>query len=112
MSDMWLCILSVVIAYFIGNISPSILMAKAKGIDIRNEGSGNAGTTNALRVMGKKAGAVTLIIDVLKGTCAVLLGSLLAGHTGAMWCVVAVFFGHRIQRRKGRSYSIWSAYGT
>ena len=94
MSDMWLCILSVVIAYFIGNISPSILMAKAKGIDIRNEGSGNAGTTNALRVMGKKAGAVTLIIDVLKGTCAVLLGSLLAGHTGAMWCVVAVFFGH------------------
>ena len=82
MSDMWLCILSVVIAYFIGNISPSILMAKAKGIDIRNEGSGNAGTTNALRVMGKKAGAVTLIIDVLKGTCAVLLGSLLAGHTG------------------------------
>lgn len=92
--NIWMLILSIVIAYFIGNISPSILMAKAKGIDIRKEGSGNAGTTNALRVMGKKAGVITLIVDVLKGTCAVLLGLLLAGHAGAMWCVVAVFCGH------------------
>lgn len=90
----WILILAVVIAYFIGNISPSILMARAKGIDIRKEGSGNAGTTNALRVMGKKAGAVTLVIDVLKGTCAVLLGGLMAGDGGAMLCVVAVFCGH------------------
>ena len=51
----WLLLIAVVIAYLMGNISPSILMAKAKGIDIRKEGSGNAGTTNALRVMGKKA---------------------------------------------------------
>ena len=90
----WLLLIAVVIAYLIGNISPSILMAKAKGIDIRKEGSGNAGTTNALRVMGKKAGAITLVVDVLKGTCAVLLGSLLAGHLGAMYCVIAVFCGH------------------
>lgn len=90
----WLLLIAVVIAYLMGNISPSILMAKAKGIDIRKEGSGNAGTTNALRVMGKKAGAITLVVDVLKGTCAVLLGSLLAGHVGAMYCVIAVFCGH------------------
>lgn len=87
-------IASVAAAYLIGNISPSILMARAKGIDIRKEGSGNAGTTNALRVMGKKAGAITLVVDVLKGTCAVLLGGLLAGHVGMMLCVVAVFCGH------------------
>ena len=55
MNDIWMAVLAAVIAYFIGNISPSILMAKARGIDIRKEGSGNAGTTNALRVMGKKA---------------------------------------------------------
>ena len=90
----WIMIIAVVIAYLIGNISPSILISKAKGIDIRNEGSGNAGTTNALRVMGKKAGAVTLIVDVLKGTGAVLIGWLLAGSPGAMWCVIAVFCGH------------------
>ena len=84
MNEIWLRILAVVIAYLIGNISPSILLAKAKGIDIRKEGSGNAGTTNALRVMGKKAGAITLIVDVLKGTAAVLLGLLLAGHVGRL----------------------------
>lgn len=84
----------VIVAYFIGNISPSIIMAKMRGIDIRKEGSGNAGTTNALRVMGKKAGLITLVIDVLKGTVSVALGSLIAGDLGAMLCVLAVFCGH------------------
>ncbi|MDO4545061.1 MAG: glycerol-3-phosphate 1-O-acyltransferase PlsY [Bacillota bacterium] len=92
--NLWMLLLAVIIAYLIGNISPSIIMAKARGIDIKKEGSGNAGTTNALRVMGKKAGAITLVVDVLKGTAAVLLGYLLAGQDGAMWCVVAVFCGH------------------
>lgn len=81
-------------AYLIGNISPSIIMAKMKGIDIRKEGSGNAGTTNALRVMGKKAGLITLVVDILKGTVAVILGCLIAGHLGGMICVIAVFCGH------------------
>ena len=85
---------AIIIAYLLGNISPSILMARARGIDIKKEGSGNAGTTNALRVMGKKAGAITLMIDILKGTSAVLIGGALAGNTGAMWCVIAVFCGH------------------
>lgn len=84
----------VLLAYFIGNISPSILQAKARGIDIKKEGSGNAGTTNALRVMGKKAGAITLLVDVLKGTICVLLGELVCGHGCAMLCVVAVMLGH------------------
>ena len=56
MNSIPLILLSVLVAYAIGNISPSIMLAKARGIDIKKEGSGNAGTTNALRVMGKKAG--------------------------------------------------------
>ena len=48
-------IISVVVSYFIGNISPAILLGRLHGVDIRNEGSGNAGTTNVLRVLGKKA---------------------------------------------------------
>lgn len=65
--------------YFIGNISPAILIGKAHGIDIKKEGSGNAGTTNVLRVLGKKAAIGTLIIDIGKGVVAVLLGRLI-GH--------------------------------
>ena len=87
-------ILAVVIAYFIGCISPSIMLAKARGIDIKKEGSGNAGTTNALRVMGKKAGVITLIVDILKGVIAVLIGSLIAGPEGGMCAAVAAFCGH------------------
>lgn len=84
----------VLAAYFIGNISPSTILAKRKGIDIKKEGSGNAGTTNALRVMGKKAGVLTLIIDILKGVAAVLLGEFVCGPFCAMFCVVAVMLGH------------------
>ena len=87
-------IISIVIAYFIGCVSPSIMLAKARGIDIKKEGSGNAGTTNALRVMGKKAGIITLVIDILKGVVAVTLGSLIGGPAAGMFAAVAVFCGH------------------
>lgn len=89
-----MAIAAYVIAYFIGNISPSTLLAKAKGLDIKKEGSGNAGTTNALRVLGKKAAVITLIIDILKGSVSVLIGWLLAGQVGAMGCVLFVMLGH------------------
>lgn len=91
-SAVW--ILIIIAAYFIGNISPSILISKAAGIDIRKEGSGNAGTTNMLRVMGKKAAAATLIIDILKGVAAVLLGRFTGGDGLAVLCGIAVFIGH------------------
>ena len=84
----------VTLAYFIGNISPSILLGKALGIDIKKEGSGNAGTTNALRVLGKKAAVITLIIDIGKGVLAVWLGLRFGNETIGMFCALAVFCGH------------------
>lgn len=86
--------LAIVIAYFLGNISPSTLIGRARGIDIKKEGSGNAGTTNALRVLGKKAAAVTLVIDIGKGFLAVKIGLALAGPGAAMYCALAAFIGH------------------
>ena len=68
-------IIAVILAYFIGNISPAIILGKLSGVDIKKEGSGNAGTTNVLRVLGKKAAVITLVIDIGKGVLAVLLGS-------------------------------------
>ena len=94
MSEIIRMVIAFLIAYFIGNISPSTIIAKAHGIDIKKEGSGNAGTTNALRVLGKKAGAITLIIDILKGAVAVLIGTVLAGHAGAMGAALCVMLGH------------------
>ncbi|MDD6190856.1 MAG: glycerol-3-phosphate 1-O-acyltransferase PlsY [Firmicutes bacterium] len=82
------------VAYFLGNISPSTILAKKQGLDIKKEGSGNAGTTNALRVMGNKAGAITLVIDIIKGIVATLLGELLLGAVGAACCALMVVLGH------------------
>ena len=94
MSNIAVTIIVLVLAYLLGNISPSILIGKAKGVDIRKEGSGNPGTTNTLRVMGKKAAVVVLLVDILKGTLAVVLGGLLFGQQMAMACTALVFIGH------------------
>ena len=82
-------------AYLVGSISPSTVIGKMRGIDIKKEGSGNAGTTNALRVLGGKAAFITLVIDILKGTAAVLLTSRLTGEpTFGYFACAAAFVGH------------------
>ena len=87
-------IIAVVVSYFLGNISPAILIGKMVGIDIRNQGSGNAGTTNVLRVLGKKAAIATFLIDILKGAIAVLIGRYIGGQELALACGMAAFIGH------------------
>ncbi len=93
-SSVAMMVAACLIAYFIGNISPSTIIAKSQGVDIKKEGSGNAGTTNALRVLGKKAAVITLVIDILKGVAAVLIGGLLAGENGMMGAALFVMLGH------------------
>ena len=66
--------LVLVLSYLIGSISGSFILGKLfLHKDVRNYGSGNAGTTNAMRVFGKKIGSLTFIIDMLKGILVVLL---------------------------------------
>lgn len=72
-------IIALVIGYVFGLFQTGYLYGKSKGIDIRKEGSGNAGTTNSLRVLGWKAGAVTFLGDLCKAILAVLLVKLIFG---------------------------------
>ncbi len=62
--QLWLCPL---FAFLLGSIPFGLIIAKAKGIDIRQHGSGNIGATNVLRVVGKKYGITCLLLDALKG---------------------------------------------
>ena len=63
-----------IIAYLIGSISFSVIISKKMaGFDVREKGSKNAGSTNVLRTVGKKAAVITLLCDVLKGVVAVLI---------------------------------------
>ena len=72
-------IIIAIIAYAIGSINFSVLISKKMaGFDVREKGSGNAGSTNMLRSVGKKAAALTLLCDILKGVVAILI-ALIAG---------------------------------
>ena len=63
-----------IIAYLIGSVNFSVLISrKMAGFDVREKGSGNAGSTNMLRSVGKKAAALTLLCDILKGVVAILI---------------------------------------
>ncbi|MBQ9298331.1 MAG: glycerol-3-phosphate 1-O-acyltransferase PlsY [Clostridia bacterium] len=63
-----------IIAYCLGSISFSVIISKKMaGFDVREKGSKNAGSTNVLRTVGKKAAAITLVCDILKGVISVLI---------------------------------------
>ncbi len=67
-------IIVAIIAYLIGSINFSVIISKKiAGFDVREKGSGNAGSTNMLRSVGKGAAALTLLCDVLKGVVAILI---------------------------------------
>lgn len=69
---LWI-IIAIIISYLIGSIPTAYIAGRLlKGLDIRKHGSGNVGATNALRVLGKKAGICVLLIDVLKGALPVI----------------------------------------
>jgi len=71
----YLCLaFAIIVPYLICSINPAIIAAKIKsGRDIREMGSGNPGLTNTLRTMGKRAAAVVLLFDVLKGVISIVL---------------------------------------
>ncbi len=73
-------VVSLVIGYFLGTIQSGYLLGIQQGLDIRSVGSGNAGTTNMLRTFGVKAGALTLLFDILKTLVAMNLSWALFGR--------------------------------
>jgi glycerol-3-phosphate acyltransferase PlsY len=89
------------IGYAFGLFQTSYIYGKLHGIDIRNYGSGNAGTTNMMRTLGKKAGAITFLGDAFKCIFAVLLVRLLFGNTYgeilpllSLYTAAGVILGH------------------
>ncbi|HEY4754865.1 MAG TPA: glycerol-3-phosphate 1-O-acyltransferase PlsY [Ignavibacteriaceae bacterium] len=71
---MFLLTTIIILSYLIGSIPTSIIISKAaKGIDIREHGSGNAGGTNVMRVLGWKHGVLVILLDAFKGVLAVVV---------------------------------------
>ena len=106
-------------AFLIGSVPTGLLIARIRGIDLRQEGSGNIGATNVLRTVGKWPAVFTLCGDVMKGIAAVALarhfeaGVLLEGSTG-----ICAILGHNfslfLKGRGGKgvatSFGVLSVY--
>lgn len=90
-------LIALIIGYLLGGIQTAILYSSLKGMDIRQHGSGNAGATNTLRVLGKKAALVVFIGDVLKAVVAVLIAKWLFSDysiIAALYAGVGAILGH------------------
>ncbi|MBW2529769.1 MAG: glycerol-3-phosphate 1-O-acyltransferase PlsY [Deltaproteobacteria bacterium] len=72
-----MAVAAIVAGYLLGSVPFGLVIARARGLDIRQHGSGNIGATNVARNLGKKLGAVVLLLDALKGALPVLGAGLL-----------------------------------
>lgn len=85
----------IVVGFALGSVPFGFMIAKAKGIDIRQEGSGNIGATNVMRVLGKGPGILVFVLDVIKGFVPALCGHLLFHDVQIAFAAgVAAVFGH------------------
>jgi acyl phosphate:glycerol-3-phosphate acyltransferase len=84
-----------VIGYLLGSIPFGLILTRLAGTpDLRSIGSGNIGATNVLRTGRKGLAAATLLLDMLKGTAAVLIAGALSGPNAAMLAALGAFLGH------------------
>lgn len=88
-----------VVSYLVGAVPFGLLVGRLAGIDVREAGSGNIGATNVSRLLGKKLGFVTLVLDCLKGFLPIYVASQIIGEESAssmvvMLCGIAAVVGH------------------
>ena len=89
-------LISIVMGYFLGCFQTAYIVAKkSKHIDIRDHGSGNSGTTNAIRVLGWKLGMLTFVGDILKAVLAVIIAwTLFDSQLAGLYAGAGVIIGH------------------
>lgn len=95
-------VIALLTAYLLGSVSFAILVASSRGVDIRSEGSGNPGTSNVMRVLGKKLAGVVLVGDAIKGALAAGIATALVDAT---WGWVALFVAV-----VGHAFPIWHGF--
>ena len=85
----------VIFGYLVGSLSPSVFLGRLfRGVDLRRQGSGNAGTTNAFRVLGFRLGLTVLFADLLKGVIPVVLARYLSTSLVTVFVAFACVAGH------------------
>ena len=108
---MILILIQVLIAYLLGSIPSAVWIGKAiYGIDVRQHGSGNAGATNVIRVLGYKAGVPVLLFDVFKGWLAVFLTSLFPAQGLTPDQLVYIEIGAAVAAALGHVFPVFAGF--
>ncbi|MCX6241161.1 MAG: glycerol-3-phosphate 1-O-acyltransferase PlsY [Bacteroidetes bacterium] len=108
---MILIIIQILLAYFIGSIPSAVWVGKALyGIDIRQHGSGNAGATNVIRVLGYKAGIPVLLFDVFKGWLAVFMISFFPHEGMTQYQIIWVEIGAAVAAAMGHVFPVLAGF--
>ena len=82
------------VGYVLGTFPSAVMIARASGVDITTQGSGNPGASNVARTLGWKKGVLVYALDAMKGVLAVVIGRLVAGDAGGYWCAATAIVGH------------------
>ncbi len=94
--------IAIVAAYLLGSIDFGAILPRFAGVDIYSVGSGNPGTSNVMRTMGRKWAAAVLLGDIAKGFVAALIGDVWVSETVGFVCLFAVVVGH--------CYPVWHRF--
>lgn len=95
---------SLLLGYILGSVNPSVMICRAKGVDIRKEGNGNPGASNTVVVLGAKWGVLVAVLDIMKAFLAVKIAGLLFPEfalAGALAGAASVF---------GHMYPVWMKF--
>lgn len=82
------------VAYLLGTFPSAVIVARARGVDIHQVGSGNPGASNVARVLGAKVGALVFLLDALKGAIPAATGLALGSRPGSYALIAAAVIGH------------------
>lgn len=93
---------AIILAYLLGSVSFGIVVSSMRGVDIRSVGSGNPGTSNIMRTLGRRDAAFVLLGDALKGVAAAMIGELWIGGGFGWVTLLAAAIGH--------SFPIWHKF--
>lgn len=102
-------LIALVAAYLIGSVDFGVIVPKILGVDIYEAGSGNPGTSNVLRTMGKGPAALVMVGDALKGTVAAAIGGYLGG-AGAAWSVDTLAVACSFAAVLGHVFPLWHRF--
>lgn len=101
----WQLLIAAVVSFAVGSINPATMLARARGVNLKEVGSGNPGATNTARALGRGAGVLVGVLDILKGFLPAILFSLwgpLAGGVAGFAAVLGHIFSPFLRGRGGK----------